>query len=688
MDKTNALSLRGGGMFDGGWRPVWLIKDEFTDTRAAGSVNGTAATPGPGTRTVTDTESKLSVSSGALAIAGGKASPAWGDPGLWMNGINRITGVGAISKIVAPAGAVRFVFGFSQSTSGEPSLPNPCVYLYNGTIYGTQSNINMGAYSAGQDYVFAIILRSTGAFVVAAGGAFSSATLLWVYGSGTTATLYPCAVNYNATSSVDYLRALALPAPFDTDTGLATDVHAGSVSAGTTFEHQADCLIEFTVTTLATSGYISVRFRYVDANNFWLIEIEGGTGSLRLYERVSGTYSQRGFAASAVSDGTRIVAIAENQSISVYADNTKLFTYANAANFATATVGLTGNLGPGGAVSDLITWPRQLSGTAAAILNKASAAYPEPEKTTLTLYTTKSGTFNPTIVATGDPGVYWDFGDGSTYIGLTPNHSYADGSQKTVTIMFDDPSLVTRLNFSSQSMTGEWPLSSLADFTALTQLVAYTNASLNVSGSLADAPAAMTYLHLDSTSSNITGSLADALAVMTDLFLGGTSSAITGGLADAPAAMTNLQLHGTSSAITGSLADAPAGMTSLILYSTSSNITGSLADAPAPMTQLQLHGTSSAITGGATAMAAVGIRQIRVDSSSTTQANINDILLRLYTDRASFTYATPSLNVGGTNPDPSGVYQDATPPTTGLEYAYKLVNDPDTEGFNTWTVTY
>ena len=264
-------------------------------------------------------------------------------------------------------------------------------------------------------------------------------------------------------------------------------------------------------------------------------------------------------------------------------------------------------------------------------------------KTRLTLYTTKSGTFNPTIVASDTSGITWDFGDGSaTYTGGTPSHTYADGTQKTVTITFDDPSLVTQLNFQSQSMTGEWPLSSLADFTALTQLQAYSNASLNVSGSLADLPAGLTYLHL-----------------------GSTSSAITGSLADAPAGLTTLHLGNTSSAITGSLADAPAGLT-----------------------QLYLYGTSSAISGGASAMGAVGIRQIRVESSSTTQGNIDDILLRLYTDRASFTYATPLLNVGGTNPDPTGTYADATPPTTGLEYAYKLVNDPDAEGFNTWTVTY
>ena len=262
-------------------------------------------------------------------------------------------------------------------------------------------------------------------------------------------------------------------------------------------------------------------------------------------------------------------------------------------------------------------------------------------KTRLTLYTTKSGTFNPTIVASDTSGITWTWPDGSTYTGGTPSKVLAGGTQ-TITITFDDPSLVTELKFQSQSMTGTWPLSSLAKFTALTHLVAHSNASLNISGSIADAPAGLTQLHLGSTSSNITGRIADA----------------------------------------------PAGLTHLHLYSTSSNITGSIADAPAGLTQLYLYSTSSNISGGATAMAAVGIREIRCESSSTTQANIDDILARLYADRASFTYATPALNVGGTNPNPTGTYADATPPTTGLEYAYKLVNDPDAEGFKKWAITY
>ena len=125
-------------------------------------------------------------------------------------------------------------------------------------------------------------------------------------------------------------------------------------------------------------------------------------------------------------------------------------------------------------------------------------------KTRLTLYTTKSGTFNPTIVASDTSGITWTWPDGSTYTGGTPSKVLAGGTQ-TITIAFDDPTLVTELNFQAQSMAGTWPLSSLAEFTGLTYLRAYGNTGLNVSGSLADAPAGLTQLQLNlgSTSSNI-----------------------------------------------------------------------------------------------------------------------------------------------------------------------------------------
>ena len=40
---------------------TWSLEDQFTTTLAAGSINSTSAEPGPGTRTVTDTESKLAI---------------------------------------------------------------------------------------------------------------------------------------------------------------------------------------------------------------------------------------------------------------------------------------------------------------------------------------------------------------------------------------------------------------------------------------------------------------------------------------------------------------------------------------------------------------------------------------------------------------------------------------------------
>ena len=69
-------------------------------------------------------------------------------------------------------------------------------------------------------------------------------------------------------------------------------------------------------------------------------------------------------------------------------------------------------------------------------------------------------------------------------------------------------------------------------------------------------------------------------------------------------------------------------------------------------------------------------------------ANLDLLLASIYAQRALITWATPALDISSLPNDPTGVYQDATPPTTGLEYVYKLVNDPDAEGFNVWTITY
>lgn len=79
------------------------------------------------------------------------------------------------------------------------------------------------------------------------------------------------------------------------------------------------------------------------------------------------------------------------------------------------------------------------------------------------------------------------------------------------------------------------------------------------------------------------------------------------------------------------------------------------------------------------------IREIRCDSLGLTVEVVDRILADVYAGKATYTWATPTLNVGGNNDTPSGMYQAASPPTTGLEMAYALVHGD--EGPK-WTVTW
>jgi hypothetical protein len=106
------------------------------------------------------------------------------------------------------------------------------------------------------------------------------------------------------------------------------------------------------------------------------------------------------------------------------------------------------------------------------------------------------------------------------------------------------------------------------------------------------------------------------------------------------------------------------------------------------MARLYLNNTSSTITGGAGTIAATGIVIILTDNCSEDQPTVNDVIDRIYADRAFFTYAAPRLYIGGNNAAPSGIYQYAATPSTALEKVYALENDDDLEGFNKWDITY
>lgn len=353
------MILGSGLLQSSGWTPTWLIRDEFTDTVAAGSVDGTAATPGPGTRTVTDTGNLVSVESGTINI-GGK-TVAYTDP---------IISYGAVSRAIGTA--ILFSFSMTSGTNAIFGLQNQLMFKTNSAAQlwcldnqGGTGNSPIFSTSYNNSLLTIVFLSTGGLFL-------QGDTLLWVGRASSGASAAAIMASYDVAMSFDYVRVTQLPAPFDSDTGLATDVHAGSVSAGTTFAHEANALIEYTVTMLSALGNIDVLFRVQDASNYWICRTNS-SGDISLQEVVAGSATQRSNTAGVVANGHRIVIIADGTTIKVYSNNTLRITYASATNFATATAGEVDALGTGGVVSDLKTWPRTLSGEAAAILNKASA---------------------------------------------------------------------------------------------------------------------------------------------------------------------------------------------------------------------------------------------------------------------------------------------------------------------------
>ena len=129
----------------------------------------------------------------------------------------------------------------------------------------------------------------------------------------------------------------------------------------------------------------------------------------------------------------------------------------------------------------------------------------------------------------------------------------------------------------------------------------------------------------------------------------------------------------------------PAGLTVLSCYGGSNAITGPVSGLPSNVVTVKWYGASNAPSAGAPPSK---VHDINLANNGLSQSVVDGILNAMYAARASYTDATPVLTIGGTNAAPSGVYQSVTPPTTGKEAAYDLVNDPTAQGYKKWTITF
>jgi len=123
------------------------------------------------------------------------------------------------------------------------------------------------------------------------------------------------------------------------------------------------------------------------------------------------------------------------------------------------------------------------------------------------------------------------------------------------------------------------------------------------------------------------------------------------------------------------------------LYLDNFSVSGDISGWTLPVSLVVLSLYNTSVSGCPSLASAVALKELSYQDCALPEATVDAILLAIYNRRASFTDASPTANLGGTNDNPSGVYQDATPPTTGMEHKYKLEMDPDAEGFNKWAIT-
>lgn len=320
-----------------------------------------------GPLTVVQNDGQFSKSGGALAIPT-QGTPLWGDQGFYGPGLARVAGrtlLATFRRTTVNKDAFPIAWMKTQTVDLSSGINGAAgLYVYDYLMLdGTTANLSLGATFLAQNttYDVAIVLRGAGAFFFVRGGVFINWTLIWVLATGTTTPLYPTFSNFNIVGTLDNFRVVDLgtyDSRFLTDYGIATN-RLTSPAAGATTTSEADALVEYTVTTLPSALVLDVHIRKQDATNYWEIRLDT-TGNLYLTEVVAGVRTQRA-ATGGTANGHRVVIIAEGTTIKGYSNNTLRWTYSSAANFATATGVVVAALGTGGAISELVCWPRTLS---------------------------------------------------------------------------------------------------------------------------------------------------------------------------------------------------------------------------------------------------------------------------------------------------------------------------------------
>jgi hypothetical protein len=161
----------------------------------------------------------------------------------------------------------------------------------------------------GQYYLIAVVLRSAGAFYFVRDP--GDLWRLWfVTVSDTSSNLYAGFDIFHAVSrKLDWLRIRDLPAPFNTDYGIAT-LHETTAVSGTAYTGVADAIIDLTVTAPnPLANTCELRYRVLDDQNYWTAYFDSA-GAFKLDSVSGGTATNRISVAGVIAAGqTQIIRV-------------------------------------------------------------------------------------------------------------------------------------------------------------------------------------------------------------------------------------------------------------------------------------------------------------------------------------------------------------------------------------------
>lgn len=206
--------------------------------------------------------------------------------------------------------------------------------------------------------------------------------------------------------------------------------------------------------------------------------------------------------------------------------------------------------------------------------------------------------------------------------------------------------------------------------------------------STTDGWSGITQINWSSRPINLDIAALSAMTALAYLYLHSTGVSGDVGALSTLTALVHLYLYATGvSGDVGALSTLTA-LTRIILNNTGvSGDAGTLLTLP-DLEFLYLYSTGVVYNSNTFAFA--GMRGMRLYDCNWPLGMVDQFIADMYAawSAGTFTYATPTLNIGGNNAAPSGNYAQETPPVTGKGKIFEMVNDPQNLGHPTWTITY